>query len=217
MSSIHRFTRIGAGCALAASLTFLGGCATTMDAPLNKDFYQADGTFDAEAAKQAYYDMFEYHGYPIPAVLKGEEFWTIDFGIGEFTEVGMAGIFWINQVEHDYLGHEIFLLPGQMIPEHWHMKTEKVRAKVEGWHLRHGSVTLVSEGEPTPGFEIPPLHKDIAVARHATVLKPGETGYLANPEEKHWMIAGPEGAIVSEYASAHDGDGLRFSHADIKF
>ena len=38
---------------------------------------------------------------------------------------------------------------------------------------------------------------------------------LANPEEKHWMMAGPEGAIVSEYASAQDMDGLRFTHPDI--
>ena len=31
--------------------------------------------------------------------------------------------------------------------------TDAVRAKVEGWHLRHGSVTLFAEGTPTPGVD----------------------------------------------------------------
>jgi D-lyxose ketol-isomerase len=48
-------------------------------------------------------------------------------------------------------------------------------------------------------------------------VKPGEVGTLANPTERHWMRAGPEGAIVTEYASHHDHDGLRFSHPNGKF
>ena len=200
---------------LAACLAILGGCRS-MNKPENADFYQPDGSFDAERAKDAYYALMEYHGYPIPEFLRGEDFWTLDFGLGNFAEVGMAGTFWIINAEHDYTGHEIFLLPGQMIPEHRHVKTDTARAKVEAWHLRHGSVTLVGEGEPTPGFAIPPTHRDIAVARTAIVLKPGETRPLNAPLERHWMIAGPEGAIVSEYASAHDMEGLRFTHPDIK-
>lgn len=181
----------------------------------NADFYGADGGFDADRAKDAYYAMMEHHGYPIPPFLRGEDFWTLDFGLGKFTEVGMAGTFWIIHEAHDYTGHEIFLLPGQMIPEHWHEATDNARAKVEAWHLRHGSVTLVSEGEPTPGFEIPPSHRDIAVARCATAIGPGETRALNAPLERHWMVAGPEGAIVSEYSSAHDMDGLRFTHPEV--
>jgi hypothetical protein len=186
--------------------------------PRNGDFYDADGTFNQDAAKRAYYELMAYHGYPIPDRLRGEDFWTLDFALGHFSEVGIAGVFWINNVEHDYMGHEIFLLPGQMIPEHWHVATDGARAKVEGWHLRHGSVTLYAEGTPTPGSEtrIPPVHREIAVARRETVLKPGEVGWLAAPLEKHWMLAGPDGAIVTEYASTHDMDGLRFTHPDIR-
>jgi D-lyxose ketol-isomerase len=186
-----------------------------MNRPENADFYAPDGSFDAERARAAYYAMMEHHGYPIPAFLRGEDFWTLDFGLGNFAEVGMAGTFWINDTERDYTGHEIFLLPGQMIPEHWHEATDTARAKVEAWHLRHGSVTLVGEGEPTPGFEIPPSHRDIAVARRAETIEPGETRRLSAPLARHWMIAGPEGAIVSEYSSAHDMEGLRFTHPDI--
>ena len=186
-----------------------------MKTPDNADFYQADGSFDQEQAKAAYYELMEHHHYPIYDYLRGEEFWTLDFGLGNFAEAGMAGTFWINHAEHDYMGHEIFLLPGQMIPEHWHEATDASRAKVEAWHLRHGSLTLVAEGETTPGFEIPPMHRDIAVARSATVAKPGETVPLNAALERHWMIAGPDGAIVSEYGCAHDMDGLRFTHPDI--
>ncbi len=217
-------TVIAGSCAAVALACAIGSC-TSEDQDLmayqgygNDHYYGPDGAFDAEAAKAAYYEMMEHFGYPIPERLRGEDFWTLDFALGQFTEAGMAGIFWMNNQEHDYMGHEIYLLPGQMIPEHWHLATANGRAKVEGWHLRHGSVTLYSEGEPSPTAEldIPPLHRDIAVARSATVLKPGEYGMLAKPEEKHWMIAGPEGAIVSEYASFHDMDGLRFTHPDIK-
>jgi D-lyxose ketol-isomerase len=223
MTGIDRRTMLAGLAGGAASLALLPGCGLVtekeamLSKPDDKDFYLPDGAFDAERAKQAYYEMFEYHGYPIPERLRGEDFWTLDFGLGKFSEVGMAGIFWINNQEHDYLGHEIYLLPGQMIPEHWHEASAEARAKVEGWHLRHGSVTLFSEGTPSPNAAeiIPPIHRDIAVARTATVLKPGEVGYLAAPLEKHWMLAGPEGAIVTEYGCYHDMAGLRFTHPDI--
>lgn len=230
MSNINRRQVIGglAVGAVAASSLLTSGCkdqpansgvsSMAWKNPVNKDFYKADGTFDAEKAKQAYYDMMKYHNYPIVDRLKGEEFWAIDFGLGNFAEVGMAGIFWVNNMEHNYFGHEIYLLPGQMIPEHWHMPTADGGAKLEAWQLRHGSVTLYSEGTPTPGVteRIPPIHRDIAVARTEMNLKPGEVGKLAAAEQKHWMLGGPEGTIVTEYATYHDGNGLRFTHPDIK-
>lgn len=184
----------------------------------NDHFYKADGTFDADAARAAYYEMMEFHSYPIVDRLKGEEFWTLDFGLGNFAESGMAGIFWVNSLDDNYFGHEIFLLGGQMIPEHWHMPTDAAGPKLEAWHLRHGSVTLYSEGTPTPGVDdhIPPLHNKIAHARTEQILKPGEVGTLNAAQARHFMLAGPEGAIVSEYATYHDGDGLRFTHPDVK-
>ena len=188
-----------------------------MKAYPNSHFYAADGKFDAAVAKEAYYEMMRHYSYPIVERLRGEEFWTLDFGIGIFTEVGMAGIFWINHLEHKYFGHEIYLLPGQMIPEHRHVKTELAGPKLEGWHVRHGWVYTYGEGDPTPGVDerISPSHKECSVARTETKLMPGETASLAGPEQWHYMRAGPEGAIVSEYATYHDGDGLRFSHPKV--
>jgi len=185
----------------------------------NEDFYGADGKLDVAKAKQAYYEMMDHYRYPIPPKLKTDEFWTLDFGMGKFTELGMAGIFWINELEGDYFGHEIYLLPGQMIPEHKHVKTEKAGPKMEGWHVRHGWVYVYAEGEPTAGVEarIPPSHKECCKSKVETKLMPGEVATLAGAEQWHRMLAGPEGAIVSEYATFHDNDGLRFSHPDVKF
>ncbi len=180
----------------------------------NEDFYKSDGSFDVEAAKQAYYDMMKRFNYPIVDRLKTDEFWTLDFGLGKFTEAGMAGIFWVNNEKDDYFGHEIYLLPGQMIPEHKHVKTDAAGPKLEGWQPRHGWIYTYGEGTPTPGVEdrIPELHRECAVARTEAKLMPGEVGTLAGAEQWHWMKAGPEGAIVTEYATYHDGAGLRFSH-----
>jgi D-lyxose ketol-isomerase len=185
----------------------------------NADFYGPDKEFDTDRAKQAYYEMMAYHKYPIVARLKGEEFWAIDFGLGAFTEVGMAGIFWVNNQEDNYFGHEIYLLPGQMIPEHGHRRTDAAGPKMEAWQVRHGSVHIYATGEPTPGVteRIPPIHRDIAVARTESTLMPGEIGQLNQAEAMHWMLGGPQGAIVTEYATYHDGDGLRFTHPDIVF
>ena len=53
------------------------------------------------------------------------------------------------------------------------------------------------------------------VARTEKLLKPGEVAGLSKADEKHWMRSGPEGAIVTEYATYHDGKGLRFSHPKV--
>jgi len=183
----------------------------------NEEFYKGDGSFDPDAAKNAYYEMMGAYGYPIPPRLKSEEFWTLDFALGNFMEVGMAGIFWVNNQRDNYFGHEIYLLPGQMIPEHKHVKTQDADPKMEAWQVRHGWVTIYGEGEDTPGVRnrVPSSHKDCVKALKETKLMPGEVGKLAEPEQWHWMLAGPEGAIVTEYATYHDGNALRFSHPKV--
>ncbi len=185
----------------------------------NEDFYKADGSFDAEKAKQAYYEMMEYFNYPIVDRLKGEEFWAVDFGLGRFTEIGMAGILWVNEKEDNYMGSDMFLLPGQRIAEHGHDKTADTQAKLEAWVPRYGMVYIYGEGEPTPGADadIPESEKQYWIAKTKKRLLPGEPGKLEAVGTMHWMIGGDEGAIVSEYASYHDGEGIKFSNPNIKF
>lgn len=219
---ISRREMIGGLVAGAAASTVLNTAhaeekkAIAMKKYSNEDFYKADGTFDVEAAKKAYYEMMWFYNYPIPPRLKTDEFWTLDFGLGKFTEIGMAGILWVNNKEHNYFGHEIYLLPGQNIPEHKHVETADAAYKLEGWHVRHGYITIFGEGDPMPGVEdrLPPSHKECAKSRTFKKVMPGEVGMLGGPGQWHFMQAGPEGAIVTEYATYHDGTALRFSHPD---
>jgi len=213
---------MAAGAAVAVPL--LGGGRASADekagelpAWKNEDFYK-DGKFDAEAAKKAYYTLMEFHKFPIMPVLKTDQFWTAEFGIGKFTEVGMAGIFYINDKRDNYFLHDIWLLPGQMIPEHCHVKIETVAPKMEAWLVRHGMAWMYSVGEPNEGDEdrIPPSHRKIAVARMAKKTMPGEVVKLEVAEQKHFMLAGPRGAIVTEVATYHDGAALRFTHPAAK-
>ena len=217
---ISRRTMIGgvvAGAAAAVELARVEGVAAAMKKLANADFYK-NGAFDVAAGKQAFYDLMDSFNYPIVPRLKTDEFWTLDFGLGKYTEIGMAGIFWMNNKQDNYFGHEIYLLPGQSIPEHKHVKTADAAAKLEGWHVRYGSIHIYGEGDPTPGVEerIPPSHLECCKARKEQKLMPGEVGMLAGAEQWHWMKAGPEGAIVTEYATYHDGAGLRFSHPNVK-
>jgi len=205
----------------SAAATILPAVAQAARAPRelpkfrNEDFYK-DGKFDPGVAKEAYYQLMRFHTYPIVDRLKTEDFWALDFGLGNFLEAGMAGIFWVNNKEHNYFGHEIYLLPGQAIPEHQHVATD-VPLKMEGWQARYGMIYLFGEGTPSTEFAepLPPMHKDCGKTKCVGILKPGQVAGLTKPEEWHFMKAGPEGAIVTEYATYHDGKGLRFSHPKV--
>ena len=173
----------------------------------NADFYK-DGKFLVDKARQAYYDMFKRFHYPNPEPQQ-ELMWVQDFGLGDFVHVGMAGVFWFNDKENNYFGHEIYLLPGQQIPEHKHVKTKDAVAKMEAWHVRHGMIHCLGEGPETKPMPI-------ELPKNAIRVLPGEVNSLNRAEAFHFMIGGPEGAIVSEYATYHDGNALRFANPGAK-
>ncbi len=209
-------------------------------------FYKADGSFDQDVAKEAYYSMMQAYHYPIPEILKSDSFWVADFVQGDFAKLGMAGIFWKNvegtygkvgaqaykgnfkDQKYGYLGHEILLLPGQMLPEHNHLQDGDGKGfgpKMETWHIRHGSVeffgeykgdageTLISDmpdserpwGYGQPWFKSKYVKKCVA----------GEIYSLNDPESWHFMRAGKDGAIVTEYATYHND--VKFSKPGMQF
>ena len=188
----------------------------------NARFYNADGSFNEDVAKAAYVEMFRLHNYSLADVVDDERFWILDFGLGDFANVGMAGIFWLNDKEHGYFGHEIYLLPFQMIPEHAHVPAEDMPAKHEYWQVRHGSIFNFGEGgskdDPLP-VALPQSQLDAnaitafnCVELTATTgLGKGEAG-LNRLEAFHFMMGGPQGTIVTEYATYHSGDGLRLQN-----
>ncbi|MFC1762054.1 hypothetical protein ACFL6U_08230 [Planctomycetota bacterium] len=209
-------------------------------------FYRADGSFDQAVAKEAYYDMMRAYHYPIPAMLKSETLWVADFVQGDYAQLGMAGIFWKNvegiygevgtkayqgDFKNDrfgYLGHEIFLLPGQMLPEHNHLGNGSQKGfgpKMETWHVRHGSVEFFGEyqGEAaeTPISEMPEHERPWGYgepwfkSKYVKRCEAGELYSLNDPESWHFMRAGKNGAIVAEYATYHND--VKFSSPDMEF
>ena len=181
----------------------------------NADFYK-NGELDPEIALNAYLDMLEHYGVPYSDFLK-ENLWITDFNLGDFENVGMAGIFWVNDPDHKYLGHEIYLLPGQMIVEHYHVASE-YPAKFESWQVRHGWAYNYSIGDPTPNPpKLPESQKGHITVSHFQKQFVDEVIHLAEPESPHFLLAGPGGAIITEYANYHDGDGLRFTNPNVEF
>jgi len=254
-SNRRLFTACAAILCLSVAMLAMGGCApkqvrcgckplAPVTNPGNVAFYKADGAFDAAATKEVYYAMMRNFGYPIPDILRTDTFWVADFLQRDFEKLGMGGIFWKNQKakygeigsksykgkfkdqEFGYLGHEIYLLPGQNLPEHRHIGgPEGFGPKMETWQIRHGSVEFFGEyqgaAKETLISKMPAADRPFGYGqkwfKSKYVIKMGAGGIytLQDPESWHFMRAGPNGAIVSEYATYHND--VRFSKPDMKF
>ena len=170
-----------------------------------------DGKFQQDVAMEAMKDMFAFYGVPFTELM-AKDMWVTDFGLGDFENVGMGGIFWVNDPEYGYFAHAIYLLPGQMIPEHAHVKT-KFPAKHESWMVEKGWVYNFSEvGDETPNAPAIPATHGAIKSKNFVVQNVGDVLRLKKLETFHFMMAGPEGAIVDEWACYHDNDGLRFTN-----
>ncbi len=180
----------------------------------NKDFYK-DGKFDQATAIKAMKHMFAFYGIPFTPFME-KNFWVTDFGMGDFENLGMGGIFWVNDKKHGYFAHGIYLLPGQMIPEHAHLPTDKP-AKFESWMVTKGWAYNFSEvGEATPNPPTIPASHGPIKSKNFVIQKAGEIIHLKKIETFHFLKAGDEGAIIDEWASYHDNAGLRFTSPKAK-
>ena len=215
----------------AAGLAMAGGAAIAApgkDAPAGRSgakskkaklrfegaaFYDRDGKFDAEKGKDAILALCEFHGYPVFPGFR-EKLWVWDYGTGEFTRLGLAAYSFVNNEEDRYMLMDLFLLPGQMLPEHWHLDGGKNPAKREGWLVRWGHSHVVGIGEPNLSKDIiiPKCHWGGKVTTHHEVYAgPGTFVPLAEVYSRHWQYAGPEGAIITEVANVHTNSSVRHS------
>lgn len=208
------------GCAPKTEASTDGIVKSTVKAPYQKKYtnadYYKDGVFQAEVALQAYLDMFEYYGVQYNDFLK-ENMWLSDFNQGDFENVGMAGVFWQNNPVAGYVGHNIYLLPGQAIVEHTHMATS-FPAKMESWYVEHGMAYNFGAGEATPNP--PALAKSQEGHRTVTnfvTMQVGDTASLAAIETPHFLMGGPNGAVILETGNYHDGSGLVFTNPSVRF
>jgi D-lyxose ketol-isomerase len=206
----------------ALALALVAGCASSgagrfarMD---NKQFYDAGGKFDAEAAKRVYLDFLKQRGYPVNDII-AKKLFVSDFGLGRFTDAGLGVIVWHGDEKYNYSGLDAFLLPGQIIPEHWHEKVRDIPAKMEAWLVRSGEVYAYAEGAPTPNMKAKLADADAAniTVKCERTLGVGEIAGISHPLEKHWMQAGPQGAIFTEFSTYHTGEAVKFTDPKVKF
>ena len=200
-----------------------GKCvASNQSAKLTKTMFYKDGKFDQEAAKQAYFDMMKKLGYPVSENLR-KNMWVSDFALGDFPNVGMGGIFWAHENKNGVFGHEIILLPNQMLIEHWHVAGGGLPAKNECWQARAGQTYCFGEeGEDSskfPNVKIPESQKNFVTVNKVECAdsKKGNVVWLNRLEARHFMIAGPEGAVVTEYGSYHSNDNNRYTNPKVGF
>ena len=195
-----------------ATETIVAKPATYQKKYTNADFY-TDGKFNEDVAIAAMKDMLAFYDVPFTPLME-KDFWVVDFGLGDFENIGMGGIFWVNDAEHNYFAHSIYLLPNQMIPEHAHVKTEYA-PKFESWMVTKGWAYNFSEiGEETANAPAIPAKHGPIKSKNFVVQNLGEVVHLKKIESFHFLMAGPEGAIVEEWASYHDNAGLRFTNPE---
>lgn len=174
----------------------------------NEYYYDQQGNFLPEKAKDAVIALLEYHNYPIFDGIRSKIF-AVDYNTGRFADVGISGIMFENNQTNMYVLLDIFLMPNQMVAEHWHNDGKTSAAKREGWLVRWGYSYIGGIGENNmakfPQLKIPQVHWQGKVdAEHITS---GMTGSFTNMKQvlsKHWMLAGKEGAIITEVANFSD-------------
>lgn len=180
----------------------------------NSDFYK-NGKFDVETGKDAVIALCEHHGYNIFPGFR-ENLWVSDYGTGEYTKLGLAAYMFQNNVEDRYMLMDLFLLPNQMLPEHWHLEGEGNPAKLEGWLVRYGKSYIVGIGKNNladhPEVKVPSCHMGGKTKTKFVVpTTPGQFVKLAMVETRHWQFGGPEGAIITESANVHTDSAVRHS------
>ena len=122
-------------------------------------------------------------------------------GFGDFFVSGAGAI---DTVMHArYGGRLIIFFPGQLFPEHWHPNVDGSLGKEETFRVLYGSVYSYGEGKPSSSavIRIPPGKKAVFTARREVVLNAGEQRTIGL-QERHWFVAGPEGAVALEISSA---------------
>ncbi len=125
---------------------------------------------------------------------------VVGFGEEDFFAWGAAAI---DTILHPrYGGRLIIFFPNQRFPEHWHPDVDGDAGKEETFRVLWGQVRIYCPGEPSPGAleRIPAGKEDVFTSRHEVILNPGEQ-VTAGRQERHWLVAGPEGTVGLETSS----------------
>ncbi len=138
-----------------------------------------------------------------------------DLGLNRLREIGVQIVVYVNTDR--VCAKELILFPGQLCPEHRHPAVMDEQGKEETFRCRWGRLYLYVPGEPTPSprANIPQDKKETFTVWKEIVLNPGEQ-YMLPPDTLHWLQAGPEGAVVSEFSSTSRDEFDVFTDPDIR-
>jgi D-lyxose ketol-isomerase len=134
---------------------------------------------------------------------------------GDFFTSGAGAI---DTVMHPrYGGRLIVFFPGQHFPEHWHPNVDEGLGKEETFRVLWGSVYSYGAGSPSSGADakIPAGKEAVFTVRNEVLLNAGEQRSIG-PEERHWFVAGPEGAVALEISSTVRDQFDRFTDGSMK-
>ena len=142
-----------------------------------------------------------------------------EYDLGMFETIGLQLLTYFNTGRAS--ARELFLLPGQTCPEHYHPPfNDECGAnpgKEETFRCRYGTVYLYVDGEPAPdpAVQAPQKRNEYFTASHEIVLNAGDQ-YTLVPGTKHWFRAGGEGAIVSEFSTRILDEADVFTDPEVK-
>ena len=151
-----------------------------------------------EDIRRAVLDMIEDKaGF---ALTEDERQRVIVVSFGDFYTSGAVAV---DTVMHPrYGGRLIVFFPNQLFPEHWHPSVEEGEGKEETFRVLWGSVHAYGEGEPSDGVtEHIPAGKEAVFTAHNEVLLHAGDQRTIGLNERHWYVAGPEGAVAIEISS----------------
>jgi len=98
------------------------------------------------------------------------------------------------------------------IPEQRRPPFEDYQGKEESFRVRYGTLYVYIEGEPVSPekmkAKIPQDKLSTFTVFHEIILNRGDQ-YTLEPNITHWICGGPEGCVVSEFAT-YNGDDLGF-------
>ena len=130
-----------------------------------------------------------------------------DMGLGRIEEIGIQIHMYIDTKRCS--AKEMVLFPNQIGPEQRHPPFEDYQGKEESFRVRYGTLYLYVEGEPVSSdkmkAQIPQDKKNTFTVFHEIILNKGDQ-YTIEPNIIHWICGGPEGCVVSEFATYNRDD-----------
>ncbi len=151
---------------------------------------------------------------------EAEAFEIADFGLDRFEQYGLAILVYVNTDR--CCAKELVMTPGQICPEHRHPPLEGELGKEETFRCRAGEVHLFVPGHKQGSGEQEFALRLVPADKHATVtmfkhihLTPGSQ-YTLKPNTPHWFVAGPQGAVVSEFSTRSRDEADVFTDPEIR-